>query len=79
MFTNGCRIRITSEVDYFGKGVQNRLVYSLVQYFLTTKVFPRISGVTTWDILTSIERRDYLLRQYDSLLRNRYRKYNRHG
>ena len=75
MFTDGCRIRITSGVDYFDKEVQNELVYSLDQYFLTTKVFPRISGVTTWDILTSIERRDYLLRQYDSLLRNRYKKY----
>ena len=56
VFTDSCRIRITSGVDYFGKEVQNKLVYSLDQYFLTTKVFPRISGVTTWDILTSIDR-----------------------
>ena len=79
MFTDGCRIRITSGVDYFDKEVQNELVYSLDQYFLTTKVLSRISSVTTWDILTSIDRQDYLPHQYDSLLRNRYRKYNRHG
>ena len=75
MSTGGCRIRITSDVDYFGEKVQNKLVYSLGQYFLTTKVFPRISGVYTWGILTSIGRRDYLLHQYDSLLRNRYKEY----